>query len=412
MSTWRLFRRNTATSLIGGDQTIRSKPGPLKTRHRHLLLATALGLFLAGGVDGVLGQTADLSITASAAPSLGYAEQDFTNTLVVSNAGPFAATGVVVSNSFPADELFVSASGGVSPTNGVLLLNLGSLAVGATDSVQVVVQGSYIPATNFSNVYQVYADQPDPELSNNTATATFSTAGTTAFTFSTATFETNLTSVVNQQATNYSTELIAVMPDGTVVYSDSFTVPFSPGALQTAITTAAIDLTNAGASSYTGPTEGSFWQSFQGSSSVTVTNVIGTSVSSASTLYVGPQTIMIGINQSTPFFILGGYEVIDTLTTTAITNLVTTTNTSTYLNSAVYMMTGIVAQVDLSLSIAHLGNSAVVFWPNIGSYTLQQNSNLATGSWTTSGYSVTTANGTNRVTISPPVGNLFFRLRQ
>jgi hypothetical protein len=102
----------------------------------------------------------------------------------------------------------------------------------------------------------------------------------------------------------------------------------------------------------------------------------------------------------------------DTLITVQLTNLVTTTTTDTYLNSAVYMMTGIVAQADLSLSIAHIGNSAVVFWPNIGSYTLQQNSNLATGSWTTSGYSITTANGTNSITITPPVGNLFFRLRQ
>ena len=54
--------------------------------------------------------------------------------------------------------------------------------------------------------------------------------------------------------------------------------------------------------------------------------------------------------------------------------------------------------------------SVKVLWPNTGSYTLQQNSNLAGGSWTTSGYSVTTANGTNSITITPAAGNLFFRL--
>ena len=63
-----------------------------------------------------------------------------------------------------------------------------------------------------------------------------------------------------------------------------------------------------------------------------------------------------------------------------------------------------------NLIITHSGNSVVVSWPDTGSYTLQQNSNLATGSWTTSGYTITTANGTNSITITPPTGNLFFRL--
>jgi hypothetical protein len=56
-------------------------------------------------------------------------------------------------------------------------------------------------------------------------------------------------------------------------------------------------------------------------------------------------------------------------------------------------------------------NSVVVSWPNTGGYTLQQISNLATpAGWTISGYSMTTANGTNSITITPPTGNLFFRL--
>jgi hypothetical protein len=56
-----------------------------------------------------------------------------------------------------------------------------------------------------------------------------------------------------------------------------------------------------------------------------------------------------------------------------------------------------------------------VLWPDpaTNSYTLQQNSNLAnSGSWATSGYSITWANGTNSITITPPMGNLFFRLKQ
>jgi len=66
-----------------------------------------------------------------------------------------------------------------------------------------------------------------------------------------------------------------------------------------------------------------------------------------------------------------------------------------------------------NLSITQLGNSVIVSWPNTGSYTLQQNGNLAVSAgWATSGYPVTTNSpiGTNRITITPPTGSLFFRL--
>src|SRR5271166_55786 len=66
-----------------------------------------------------------------------------------------------------------------------------------------------------------------------------------------------------------------------------------------------------------------------------------------------------------------------------------------------------------NLTITHAGNSVIVSWPDSGSYTLQQNSNLAVpADWATSGYAVTTNNpiGTNSITVTPPTGNLFFRL--
>jgi hypothetical protein len=63
-----------------------------------------------------------------------------------------------------------------------------------------------------------------------------------------------------------------------------------------------------------------------------------------------------------------------------------------------------------NLTVTYSSNSVIVSWPNTGSYTLQQNSNLAGGNWVTSGYTVSTANGTNSITITPPTGNLFFRL--
>ncbi len=63
------------------------------------------------------------------------------------------------------------------------------------------------------------------------------------------------------------------------------------------------------------------------------------------------------------------------------------------------------------LTITHAGNSVIVSWANTGRYTLQQNSNVgAPAGWATSGYPITTDNGTNSVVIMPPTGNLFFRL--
>lgn len=64
----------------------------------------------------------------------------------------------------------------------------------------------------------------------------------------------------------------------------------------------------------------------------------------------------------------------------------------------------------LAIAFSSQPSTVIVSWPNTGGYTLQQNNNLATGSWVTSGYAVTTANGTNSITISSPTGNLFFRL--
>jgi hypothetical protein len=58
-------------------------------------------------------------------------------------------------------------------------------------------------------------------------------------------------------------------------------------------------------------------------------------------------------------------------------------------------------------------NSVIILWPApaTNSYTLQQNSNLATTNWTTTGYAITNGFGTNFCTITPATGNLFFRLR-
>ena len=64
------------------------------------------------------------------------------------------------------------------------------------------------------------------------------------------------------------------------------------------------------------------------------------------------------------------------------------------------------------LTIYHSGNSVVVAWPNTGTFTLLQTATATGSNWATSGYAISTANGTNSITITSPSGNLFFRLKQ
>jgi len=109
----------------------------------------------------------DLSLSASAAPEPVGVGSNLVYSLTVSNAGPSTATGVVVSNQLPASVTFVSATGGATPTNGVLLVNLGSLAEGTNTSVQVVMQPT--AAGQFTNTFQVFANEFDPNLTNNSA---------------------------------------------------------------------------------------------------------------------------------------------------------------------------------------------------------------------------------------------------
>jgi hypothetical protein len=62
-----------------------------------------------------------------------------------------------------------------------------------------------------------------------------------------------------------------------------------------------------------------------------------------------------------------------------------------------------------TLMIAKIGSQVIISWdPSVTGYTLQTNANLATPTW--GNYAGTVVN--NTVTNSPPVGNLFFRLKQ
>lgn len=64
------------------------------------------------------------------------------------------------------------------------------------------------------------------------------------------------------------------------------------------------------------------------------------------------------------------------------------------------------------LTITRSGNSVIISWADTGTYNLQQSVNLNnTNAWTLNGGTVTTSGGSNSVTITPPTGNVFFRLQ-
>ena len=66
-----------------------------------------------------------------------------------------------------------------------------------------------------------------------------------------------------------------------------------------------------------------------------------------------------------------------------------------------------------TMTVTHSGNNISIVWPSASSgFVLQQNSNLATTNWTTSGFTISD-DGTNKsIIITSPSGNLFFRLKQ
>jgi uncharacterized repeat protein (TIGR03803 family) len=63
-----------------------------------------------------------------------------------------------------------------------------------------------------------------------------------------------------------------------------------------------------------------------------------------------------------------------------------------------------------TLYISQSGNTVTVFWQDVSGWTLQQNNNLTMPAGWSASSGVTTSNGTNYLNITPPTGDLFFRL--
>jgi len=168
----------------------------------------------------------------------------------------------------------------------------------------------------------------------------------TAFTTSTTTTYNNIyTPPVISNIQTYSTELIAEMQGGTVLYDQTFTVPYSDPSVSTAALGVAQGLlTGDGAASILGPNLLSNNTSLLSSVSVTGSPIfVSSDAATATTAYVGPQTIYVGANQADPFVLLAGQTDYDTLITSVITQDIPTNTTDTYLTTQVYELIGVPA---------------------------------------------------------------------
>ncbi len=105
---------------------------------------------------------AAVGIAKSASPATAVPGTNETYTLVVTNHGPDAASGVVVSDPVPAGETFVSASPGCSFASGVVTCQLASLANGASASFNVVTHLESSVTTAITNTATVSITDPPP----------------------------------------------------------------------------------------------------------------------------------------------------------------------------------------------------------------------------------------------------------
>jgi uncharacterized repeat protein (TIGR01451 family) len=113
--------------------------------------------------------TSDLGIVKTAsAPVSGFGDQ-LTYTLAVTNYGPITAQNVVVTDTLPASETYISGTGNgwtVTQTGTSVTATMPSLAVGATSDITIVVK---VPSfkTTLTNDSKVTSDTPDNNPNNN-----------------------------------------------------------------------------------------------------------------------------------------------------------------------------------------------------------------------------------------------------
>jgi len=151
---------------------------------RKLLTTIAVILFAHGLGSPVLGvvNEADISITADASADVVVTGSNVTYTLTVSNEGPDAAAGVVVTDALPDEVTFVScdASGGgiCGGFDNNRIISFGTIPPDASATITLVatVNCDRPDGEDIVNVASVRSSTPDPDADEDENEAVFITA--------------------------------------------------------------------------------------------------------------------------------------------------------------------------------------------------------------------------------------------
>jgi uncharacterized repeat protein (TIGR01451 family) len=126
-------------------------------------------------VTTMVSAEADLAIVKSASPNPVIAGNSLSYSLTASDLGPSDGTGVIITDTLPAGVKYVSAAssqGTVSEAGSTVTVNVGNLAQGAKATATILVTVNPSTRGSVTNTAVVSGNEPDPNLTNNTASVT------------------------------------------------------------------------------------------------------------------------------------------------------------------------------------------------------------------------------------------------
>ena len=127
-------------------------------------------------IDTPVAPSADVAIVKTGAPNPVTAGNTLTYTLAVVNHGPSDAQDVTVSDPLPAQVTYQSLTSTAGTTcseaSGTVSCDLGTLAMGGTQTITIVTTANSAGTDSFTNTATVSPPRTDPDHTNNTASFT------------------------------------------------------------------------------------------------------------------------------------------------------------------------------------------------------------------------------------------------